>query len=151
MILLYIAVHVAIPFRHFLYPGNPDWTEEGHQFSWRMMLRDKQGTLQYIVQSRDRKHIVNVNLLEFLSKRQLSNVIGKPDLILNLAHQIRDHYEKEWQRPVHVYASSRISFNGRPKTELIEPHTDLAIEERTIKPYQWIRPLDSQKFMIGSN
>ena len=30
-----------MPLRHYAYPGNVSWTEEGHQFSWRMMLRDK--------------------------------------------------------------------------------------------------------------
>jgi len=149
MFLLYIAVHTIIPFRHMWYPGNPDWTEEGHQFSWRMMLREKSGNLHCLVISKDRKKMMNVSLSEFISKRQLSNVIGKPDLILNLAHQIRDHYESLWNTPVSVYGSSVISFNGRPKAELIEPGTDLASEERTIKPYSWIRPLNSERFLIG--
>lgn len=151
MILFYIVIHAAIPFRHVLYPGNPDWTEEGHQFSWRMMLRDKTGTLRYIVQSEDRKHVLNVNLHDFITERQISNVIGKPDLILNLAHQLRDHYAREWNRPVRVFASSRISFNGRPKTEIIEQGIDLGKVERKLGAYEWIRPLESEKFLIGEN
>jgi len=151
MILFYIVIHAAIPFRHVFYPGNPDWTEEGHQFSWRMMLREKQGNLHYFVMSKDRKKYSSVPLAEFISQRQLSNVIGKPDLILNLAHQIRDHYQDEWKKPVEVYGSSVVSLNGRPKIEMIEPGTDLASEPRTIRPYQWIRPLHTEKLLIGDN
>src|SRR5690606_21796925 len=36
---LYIIIHLFLPLRHWLYPGVTSWTEEGHMFSWRMMLR----------------------------------------------------------------------------------------------------------------
>jgi hypothetical protein len=40
----YVAVHVAVPTRHFfLYQGNPSWSEEGHLAAWHMMLRSKHG------------------------------------------------------------------------------------------------------------
>jgi hypothetical protein len=38
---LWLVVQALVPLRHWLYPGPVDWTEEGHYFSWRMMLRDK--------------------------------------------------------------------------------------------------------------
>lgn len=148
---VYFVIHVALPFRHIFYPGNPDWTEEGHQFSWRMMLRDKQGTLRYLVQSEDNKNVINISLPDFLTERQISNMIGKPDLILNMAHQLRDFYATEWGKPVKVYASSRISFNGRPRSELIEQGVDLAKEERKLGAYTWIRPVVSDRFLIGEN
>ena len=116
-----------------------------------MMLREKQGNLHYFVMSKDRKKYSSVPLTEFISQRQLANVIGKPDLILNLAHQIRDHYQHEWKKPVEVYGSSVVSLNGRPKIEMIEPGTELASEPRTIRPYQWIRPLHTEKLLIGDN
>lgn len=149
LILFYVLIHVALPFRHLMYPGNPDWTEEGHQFSWRMMLRDKSGSVSFLVKSSDNKKFVNVNLADFLSDRQRTSIIGKPDLILNVAHQLRDHYQSEWEKPVSVFASSRISFNGRPYLEIIEQGIDLASEERKLGPYQWIRPLKSKRIMIG--
>ena len=44
LILLFL-VHVMLPFRHHFYPGDVAWTEEGHRYSWRMMLRSKNGRL----------------------------------------------------------------------------------------------------------
>ena len=38
---VYVAIQVLVPFRHYFYPGNASWTEQGHQFAWRMMLRSK--------------------------------------------------------------------------------------------------------------
>src|SRR6185436_43885 len=32
----YLAVQILFPLRHYLYPGNVSWTEEGHNFSWHM-------------------------------------------------------------------------------------------------------------------
>jgi len=38
---LWVAFQTLVPFRHFLYPGNVSWTEEGHRFAWHMKLRSK--------------------------------------------------------------------------------------------------------------
>lgn len=35
------------PLRHWLYPGNVLWTEEGFRFSWYVMLIEKTGLVQY--------------------------------------------------------------------------------------------------------
>jgi hypothetical protein len=37
----WVAFQTLVPFRHFLYPGNVSWTEEGHRFAWHMKLRSK--------------------------------------------------------------------------------------------------------------
>src|SRR6185503_7615623 len=39
----YLAVQILFPLRHYLYPGNVSWTEEGHNVSWHMKLRTKVG------------------------------------------------------------------------------------------------------------
>jgi len=39
----YLAFQALWPLRIHLLEGNPSWTEVGHNFSWRMMLRDKDG------------------------------------------------------------------------------------------------------------
>ncbi len=37
----WLITQTLIPLRHFLIAGDANWTEEGHSFSWRMMLRAK--------------------------------------------------------------------------------------------------------------
>ena len=46
---VYLILQLVLPFRHFMYPGNVSWTEEGHVFSWHMMLRDKQATARFFL------------------------------------------------------------------------------------------------------
>ena len=43
ILFFYIFIQFLFPLRHFLYPGNVSWTEEGHKFAWQMKLRDKVG------------------------------------------------------------------------------------------------------------
>src|SRR6185503_1214185 len=45
----YLAVQLIFPLRHYLYPGDVSWTEEGHNFSWHMKLRTKGGAAVYTV------------------------------------------------------------------------------------------------------
>lgn len=54
MVIAFIAVwmlfQVTIPLRHFLIAGDANWTEEGQDFSWRMMLRQKAaGSVTFLV------------------------------------------------------------------------------------------------------
>src|ERR1044071_9007933 len=39
----YLVVQLLFPLRHYLYPGDVNWTEEGHNFAWHMKLRTKVG------------------------------------------------------------------------------------------------------------
>lgn len=149
---VYFLIHVTLPFRHFFYPGVTSWTEEGHMFSWRMMLRSKTGTLHFFVRKNEKTPVEIVRHSDFISKRQYEDMIGKPDLILQFAKFLKRHFKKEGFGDVAVFASSRVSLNGRPIIEMIQPGTDLAKESRTIKPYEWIRPLEpTQNFISDSH
>jgi vitamin K-dependent gamma-carboxylase len=46
---VWIVVQFALPLRHYAIEGDAKWTDEGHRFSWRMMLRKKSGVLQFVV------------------------------------------------------------------------------------------------------
>ena len=37
----FFLLQLSVPFRHLLIEGDANWTEEGQDFSWRMMLRAK--------------------------------------------------------------------------------------------------------------
>jgi vitamin K-dependent gamma-carboxylase len=141
---VYVVIHLALPLRHLLYPGVTSWSEEGHMFAWRMMLRHKKGSALFFVQKKDNGQMTLVDPLQHITGRQYEDIIGKPDLILAFAHYLRDYYEKIWKGEVSVFASSRVGLNGRPKIEMIKPGTDLAKQERSLLPYQWIQALENE-------
>jgi hypothetical protein len=143
---LYLLVHVTLPFRHLLYPGVTSWTEDGHMFSWRMMLRNKQGNVNFFVKKPGDPNLELVDVFQHITMKQFQDMIGKPDMILQFSQYLQNHYKKKWKQEVSIYASSRVSLNGRPYFEMIEPGTDLSKKARTILPYDWVRPLpDSSK------
>lgn len=149
---VYCLIHMSLPLRHLFYPGVTNWTEDAHMFSWRMMLRSKQGSLHYFIKRKSDVVMEKVDPLQFITPRQFDDIIGKPDLILQFAHFLRDHYKNHKNEDVEVYASSRVSLNGRPHREMIRPGTNLANQERSLRPYTWVRPLEgeSERHLVRS-
>lgn len=139
LLVFYTSFQLLIPLRHHLHEHNPSWSEEGHQFSWRMKTRTKSGQVDFWVRDENNRFSL-VRLQDFLTPKQIADMTGKPDLILQFAHFLRDQHQREG-RKVKVFANSRVGLNGRPPQELIKPGTDLAQEERKLSPYSWILPM----------
>lgn len=142
LVAVYVCVQLLLPLRLHLYPGDPSWTEEGHMFSWRMMLRDKKGSVNFLVVNPE-AGMENVDLSRYLTQSQVKKMVGKPDLILQFAHFLRREYERKWGADVSVYSSSQVSLNGRPGREMIQQGIDLGRQPRTVLPYRWIEPLET--------
>ena len=136
-----MLVQVAIPCRHFFYEGNPAWTEAGHTFAWRMMLRTKRGRLEYELRDLDTGERWTEHAQKYLTPNQLSETVGDPDMILQLAHHIRDEQAGHGRR-VEINANALVRMNGRPARRLIDPEVDLAQVERRLGVYDFVLPFD---------
>ncbi|MDX1547324.1 MAG: HTTM domain-containing protein, partial [Rhodothermales bacterium] len=66
----WMAVQILVPLRHWLYPGNVSWTEEGHNFSWHMKLRDKEGDVEVIATDPTTGRMLLIDPRDFLTARQ---------------------------------------------------------------------------------
>jgi len=55
-LITYVVIQLLVPFRHWLYPGNVNWTLEGHQFSWRMMLNEEDVMMRIDVEEKTRNY-----------------------------------------------------------------------------------------------
>ena len=141
----YAFVQLAIPLRQYTYAGNTSWTEDGHNFSWHMMLRAKWGTLRYIVVSPSAEERWEVNPKEYITDHQYRSMIGKPDMILELAHHIAAEYRQKGYEDVEVYGQCLLQFNGRPSLPFVDTTVNLAAERRGLHTYQWILPLVENK------
>jgi len=141
LIAAYVAVQVVVPLRHWLYPGVVHWTEDGHRFSWHMMLRNKRGTARYIVRHPELPSPVEVDPNDWLTREQQKKAATHPDMILQFAHYVAKEFEKEGFRGAEVTADVRVSLNGRPPQVLIDPNVNLASVRRSIRPSHWVLPL----------
>jgi vitamin K-dependent gamma-carboxylase len=136
---VYLALQVLLPFRHWLYPGDVAWTEEGHLYSWRMKLRDKQsGELAFRVRDLQSGHGWEIEPGDFLTDRQKFRMPGQPDLIHQFAIHLAEEYRKEYGMEVAVSVDTKVSLNGREPTVLIDPGVDLAKEPRNLWHKPWV-------------
>lgn len=140
---VFFAVQVAMPFRYIFYPDELFWTEEGYRFSWRVMLMEKSGHAQFTVKAEAGKYAV-IDNREFLTPLQEKMMSTQPDMILQFAHILRDHYSGlGWQSP-QVYVDSYVVLNGRLGKPLIDPFTDLARQEDSFHHKTWILPFKNE-------
>jgi len=138
-LMLYGAVQVAVPLRHFLYPGQPHWTEQGHVFAWHMMLRSKTSTARFRVLFAD-GHEEMADLAPILSPRQRRSFADHPDRLLQLAHWLAADYRAQGCPVAAVYVDSRVSLNGRPPQPLIAPDVNLLRYQPALRPAAWLAP-----------
>lgn len=140
---IFFIIQMAMPFRYLLYPGELFWTEEGYRFSWRVMLMEKAGYAQFTVKDSAGKFTV-VNNNEFLTPLQEKMMSAQPDMILQYAHMLEDHYAGSGFISPRVYVDSYVSLNGRRGKVFIDPQTDLAKEQESFSPKSWILPLNDE-------
>jgi hypothetical protein len=140
---LLLLIQVITPFRYTLYPGELFWTEEGYRFSWRVMLMEKAGYAQFTVKDQSGKQFVADNK-EFLTPLQEKMMSTQPDMILQYAHILRNHYSQNGYVSPQVYVDSYVTLNGRLGKPLIDPKTDLASQKESFTHKQWILPLDNE-------
>lgn len=138
---LYLLVQVLVPLRHWLYPGNVSWTEEGHRFAWHMKLRDKDARAAFYVSSAEYREPRPVALGDYLAGWQRAPMSGRPDMILQFAHHLADELRQQGHTGIAVRAEVQASLNGRERQLLIDPEVNLAAQPRSLLPASWILPL----------
>jgi hypothetical protein len=139
----FVTAQIVMPLRHLAYPGAVNWTEEGFRFSWRVMLIEKTGSVEFRVQTDSSKRAITVFPRDELTDPQYKMMSTQPDFILQYAHHLRDQFESRGHTSVQVYADAWASLNGRPSQRLVDPTIDLAQEPWSIQPATWIVPLNN--------
>ena len=140
LVLSYCLAQLLIPLRAFCYEGNSAWTERGHHFAWRMMMRTKASALRYYVTDPKTGKTGSVDLRRFVTPGQLASFSRDPEMILHLAQIIRNEFYQVTSRDVEVRALVLTTLNGRKPELLIDPTVDLAKEPRGYYFRSWILP-----------
>jgi vitamin K-dependent gamma-carboxylase len=137
----YLAVQLVLPLRHYFYPGNVSWTEEGHNFAWHMKLRTKAGEAVFTVTHPRTGQTWTIKPEDYLESHQVTKMASKPDLLLLFAQHLAEEKQREGYEDVEVRARVMVSLNGREPQLLIDPNVDLTKEEVSLLPARWIVPL----------
>jgi vitamin K-dependent gamma-carboxylase len=140
LVALYCVVQAGMPLRAFLYPGDVLWHEQGMRYSWRVMVREKNGSIRYRVRWDGSGREVQVSPSQYLTSHQEREMSGQPDLILQLARHIAADFEARGHRNVEVRADALVSLNGRRAAPMIDADANLADERDTVAVMRWIAP-----------
>ena len=128
----YLALMAVVPLRHLATPGDVLWSGDGYLFSWRVMLTEKAGSVQFRVTD-PATGALTVEPMPAARPRQAVVAATDPAMIRQAA---------TWIAAVHgggveVRADAFLSFNGRPHARLIDPDVDLAA---SLLPEGWVLP-----------
>ncbi len=139
LIVLGVSLQILTPLRHFLIPGNVNWTSEGERFAWRGKFNAKDGAFRIFAfnpESGKREVIATSN---YMTKQQASFMSIRPHLARQFARFLGDE-QREYgiQNPV-VQIEAVASLNGRPYQYLVYPDANLGAIETGEK---YIVPLD---------
>src|SRR5690606_27411093 len=66
----FCALQLAVPLRHFAYPGDVLWNEQGMRWAWKVMVREKHGAVSYTVRFADSGKELQISPRRYLDSRQ---------------------------------------------------------------------------------
>lgn len=137
---IYFLLQIGLPMRHHFIEDDVLWTEEGHRLSWRMMLRIKSGYATYRVENKDTGVKTYVKLEDYLTKKQQRLATSKPDVIWQFTQYLKKEFQAKGE-DVAVFINCKVSVNGKPYKQLINPEVDLAnVDWNVFKHSNWILP-----------
>ena len=132
LVAIYAGLQFLVPLRHLLYPGQADWTYEGHRFSWRMKLHQRNARARFYVIDDNNGQGAEVSPHSFLSRRQAAKMAARPDMILQFAHFLREKLPRQGPKPLRVEGRVMAWLNGRLPQRFVDPSVNLAAEPRTL-------------------
>ena len=143
-LIAFFVIQILLPFRYLLYPGELFWTEEGFRFSWRVMLMEKAGYAQFKVVNPSDGSQFYVDNTDFLTSFQEKQMSTQPDFILEYAHYLANHFQRQGIPEPQVYVESYVALNGRRSRPYIDPKVDLTKIEQSLKHKTWILPFNDE-------
>ncbi len=144
VICVFVIFQIVFPFRYLYYDDELFWTEEGYRFSWRVMLMEKAGYTEFVVTDSKTKKSLTVNNSDFLTTFQEKQMSFQPDFILEYAHFLHDHFEKNGFHDPEVYAQSYVALNGRLSKLYIDAKVNLAKEKESFYHKTWLLPFEDE-------
>jgi vitamin K-dependent gamma-carboxylase len=111
------------------------------RWSWRVMVREKNASVTYLVTNPVTGKVLEVAPRKYLTPRQEKDFATQPDLLLQLGRRIAADESARQGVQVVVTVDALVSLNGRPAARLIDPTADLARIEDGLAPARWILPM----------
>ncbi len=123
---LWFTAQTLLPLRHHLLTRDVNWTQHHARFSWRVMLVERAGFVEFDVVHAGDGRRWRVSPATYLLPHQVHEMSIQADLIGQTARIIADDFARRGIAPVRVYADSHVAMNGRAACRYVDPTVDLA-------------------------
>ncbi len=149
---IHVTLQVLIPLRHYAYPGDASWTDEGQTFSWRMLMRVKRGEtpqfpVRYVLHGKAYQGKIpqppDPNAWQ--DHWQATKILLDPDMVMQFVQMNADELRSQGATNIDIRAIIPVSLNGRPPQLLIDPEVNLAQIERSLWPKTWVTDFQPQR------
>lgn len=137
-VVIFFVFQILWPFRFLAYPGSLFWREEGYRLSWRVMLMEKAGYINYKIKDLNTNKVSWINPEDYLTINQHKQLGTQADLILQFAHYLEEEYHKKGYSNIEIYADSYVDLQSKGSAPFIDPTVDLTKEAESFKPKTWI-------------
>ncbi len=138
-LMLYVCFQLVFPFRFLAYPGKLFWHEQGYRFSWRVMLMEKMGYVNFTVNDEATGQVLRLNNADYLTPFQEKEMSTQPDMILQFAHYVAKKFQTDGCLP-EVYAEGYVTLNGARSKAFINSQINLTNETESWSHKNWILP-----------
>ncbi len=141
LMLIWFAIQVVLPSRHWLFNSNVHWTEEGHRLSWCMMLRSKSAYVNFKVVDGKTGQEEAVIAGNYLTAKQKRAVATKPDMCWQFLQILKEEFAKKGQSNIAIFAGGEVGINGKEQHPFYDPSVDLAqVEWHRFRKAEWLLP-----------
>jgi len=120
-LLPFLFIQLLLPLRHHLIEGDVLWTEEGHRLSWRMMLRKRDGFINFKIKNNNTGEMTSYDYHKNLTPKQARNLATKPDFIWQYCQKIKQEY---YGKNISIYIDCKNNINNGEFKTLIDPKQD---------------------------
>ena len=125
-VIAFVIWQVLFPLRTFLYPGPSGWTYQGFNFSWRVMIVEKAGYVEFTARDSVTDRRWRIRTRDYLTPLQQKMMAQDPEMIRALARHIAADFKERGTPGVEIRATAYATLNGRPSQQLIDPNVNLA-------------------------
>lgn len=136
---VYFVIQIALPLRHYAYPGDVDWTTEGDLWAWRMLIANTTHESVFTVKSRQTGAECLLDPTDYVAEAHTTKLGFRPDMMAQFGQRVADLYWSRKHERVSVHVYSSVSVNGHDFAQIVSPDTDLATVERGLHN-DWILP-----------
>ena len=140
---VYIILQILLPFRYLLYDNHVDFSGKGQRFAWRMKIMYKVPDMHFYLVEEGSDQKIEVNVGNFLTTKQYTNLIYYPDFIPPVAKYIKEEGIRRGLNNPKVVADFKIGFMGYQEQYLVNPDIDLTgVVYKPFENSDWILPLE---------